>query len=96
VIGGYLPDGGSSVAADAHTLIRMSLQPTSTTLVNPRPQAVRLVLSDGSERIVPPWGLAILPRSGVDGQPLSIVQAFALERRVIPGQIEASDFPLGA
>jgi hypothetical protein len=96
VIGGYLPDGGSSVPANAHTLIRMPSQPTSTTLVNPRPQAVRLLLSDGSERIVPPWGLAILPRSGGDGQPLSIVQAFVLERRIIPGQIEDLDFPLGA
>jgi hypothetical protein len=56
------------------------------TLVNPRPEAVRLVLSDGSERIVAPWGLAVLPDSADDGLPLQVMAAFLLERRVIPGQ----------
>ena len=32
-----------------------------STYVNPRPQPVRVQLSDGSERIVGPWGLAFLP-----------------------------------
>jgi hypothetical protein len=32
-----------------------------STYVNPRPQPVRLVLSDGSERTVRAWGLAFLP-----------------------------------
>ena len=43
-----------------------------TTLVNPRPQAVRLVLSDGSERLLHAWGLAVLPETGADGQPLRV------------------------
>ena len=34
-----------------------------STYVNPRPQPVRLVLSDGSERTVGAWGLAFLPDS---------------------------------
>ena len=34
-----------------------------STYVNPRPQPVRLVLSDGSERTVGAWGLALLPDS---------------------------------
>ena len=34
-----------------------------STYVNPRPQSVRLVLSDGSERTVRAWGLAFLPDS---------------------------------
>ena len=32
-----------------------------STYVNPRPQPVRLVLSDGSERTVRAWGLAFVP-----------------------------------
>ena len=32
-----------------------------STYVNPRPQPVRLVLSDGSERTVRAWGLVFLP-----------------------------------
>ena len=32
-----------------------------STYVNPRPQPMRLVLSDGSERTVGAWGLAFLP-----------------------------------
>jgi hypothetical protein len=55
------------------------------TLVNPRPEALRLVLSDGSERIVGPWGLAVLPSSAEDGQPLQVIGAFLLQRRTIPG-----------
>jgi hypothetical protein len=34
-----------------------------STYVNPRPQSVRLVLSDGSERSVGAWGLAFLPET---------------------------------
>jgi hypothetical protein len=34
-----------------------------STYVNPRPQPVRLVLSDGSERTVRAWGLAFVPES---------------------------------
>ena len=34
-----------------------------STYVNPRPQPVRLNLSDGSERTVRAWGLAFLPDS---------------------------------
>jgi hypothetical protein len=34
-----------------------------STYVNARPQPVRVVLSDGSERVVGPWGLAFLPES---------------------------------
>ena len=34
-----------------------------STYVNPRPQPVRLLLSDGSERTVGAWGLAFLPDS---------------------------------
>ena len=69
--------------------IRMSSQSISRTLVNPRPEALRLVLSDGSERVVPPWGIAVLPRSSAHGQPVDILQALVLERRVIPGRIES-------
>jgi hypothetical protein len=32
-----------------------------STYVNPRPQSVRLVLSDGSGRTIRAWGLAFLP-----------------------------------
>ena len=34
-----------------------------STYANPRPQPVRVVLSDGSERLVGPWGFAFLPDS---------------------------------
>ena len=44
-----------------------------TTLVNPRPQAVRLILSDGTDRLLHAWGLAVLPQTGADGQPLRVV-----------------------
>src|SRR5438270_8797711 len=60
------------------------------TLVNPGPRAVRLLLSDGSERIVASWGLAVVPRSAEDGQPIEILEAFVLERRLIPG-IDAAE-----
>jgi hypothetical protein len=50
---------------------------------------VRLLLSDGSERVVPPWGLTLLPRSAADGQPIVVLAARLLERRFIPGRIEA-------
>jgi hypothetical protein len=55
------------------------------TLVNPRPQAVRLVLSDGGERIIGPWGLTVLPEVAEDGLPLTVIQVCLLERRTIPG-----------
>jgi hypothetical protein len=58
---------------------------STRTLVNPRPEAVRLVLSDGSERIVAPWGLAVLPDASSDGLPLEVIAAFFLQRRTIPG-----------
>jgi hypothetical protein len=50
-------------------------QLAARTLVNPRPEHIRLVLSDGSERVVLPWGLTLLPRSTPDGDPLEIVEA---------------------
>jgi hypothetical protein len=56
------------------------------TLVNPRPEAVRLVLSDGSERIVGPWGVTVLPDVAEDGQSLQVVEVHLLERRTIPGE----------
>jgi hypothetical protein len=43
------------------------------TLVNPRPQAVRLVLSDGTQRVVGAWSLALLPERAADGRPLEVV-----------------------
>lgn len=45
-----------------------------TTFVNPRPQAVRLALSDGTDRLLHAWGLAALPETGADGQPLRVVR----------------------
>lgn len=45
------------------------------TLINPRGEAVRLILSDGTERIVPAWGIAIVPESGRDGRPLTVVRS---------------------
>jgi hypothetical protein len=64
------------------------ISPVIRTLVNPRPQAIRLILSDGSERVVPAWGLTVLPRSDAAGHPIEVVQALYLERRRIPGQLE--------
>jgi hypothetical protein len=61
----------------------MQPEARTRTLVNPRPESVRLILSDGTERVIAPWGLTVLPRSGIDGQPVDIVQAFLLERRTI-------------
>jgi hypothetical protein len=66
-------------------LVCMAAQSPTRTLVNPRPEAVRLILSDGSERVVPPWGLAIVPRSNAVGQRIEIILALLLERRSIPG-----------
>ena len=34
-----------------------------STFVNPRPQPVRVFLSDGSHRTVGPWGLVFLPET---------------------------------
>jgi hypothetical protein len=47
----------------------------SRTLVNPRPEPVLLRLSDGTQRTVGPWGLAILPRTTPGGAPLEVVEA---------------------
>jgi hypothetical protein len=69
----------------------MTATSLSRTLVNPRAEAVRLRLSDGSERIVPPWGVAVVPRSAVNGQAIAILSASLLERRAIPGTIESRD-----
>jgi hypothetical protein len=33
-------------------------------LSNPSPHAVRVTLSDGSVRVIGPWGLAMLPEYG--------------------------------
>jgi hypothetical protein len=67
-------------------------QPSRTesarTLVNPRPEAVRLVLSDGTERVVAPWGLEVLPDRARDGQPLQVIAVFLLQRRTIPGGLD--------
>jgi hypothetical protein len=65
------------------------IAPVIRTLVNPRPEAVRLILSDGSERVVAAWGLTVLPRLDADGQPMRVVQALLLERRRIPGPVES-------
>jgi hypothetical protein len=45
-------------------------------------------LSDGSERVIPPWGVAVVPRSA------AIVSLLRIERRTIPGRLE--DFLLDA
>jgi hypothetical protein len=45
---------------------------------------VRLILTDGTERIIGAWGLTVLPKLGVDGHPLEVVLALELERRSIP------------
>jgi hypothetical protein len=58
---------------------------TTRVLVNPRPQAVRLVLSDGTERMVAPWGLTVVPRSDADGRPIDVLEAVLIERRTVPG-----------
>ena len=47
----------------------------SRTIVNPRPQTVRLVLSDGTERIIGPWGVALLPLFASDRTPLDVLLA---------------------
>lgn len=60
-------------------------------MVNQRPEAIRLILSNGTERVVAPWGLAVLPRVDADGQPVEILVAFLLERRSIPGTDTTSD-----
>ena len=49
--------------------------PRHRTLVNPRPQPVRLVLSDGTYRVVGAWSLAVLPERAADGLPLEVVSA---------------------
>ena len=45
----------------ARTLPHLWPVGTMSTYVNPRPQPVRLMLSDGSERTVRAWGLAFVP-----------------------------------
>jgi hypothetical protein len=68
---------------------RMAARSQIRTLVNPRPEAVRLILSDGSERVVAPWGMTVLPRSASDGHSVDVVTALLLERRSIPGAVES-------
>ena len=41
-------------------------------LTNPRRHSIKLTLSDGSERIIGPWGLAVLPDYDQRGQRLEI------------------------
>jgi hypothetical protein len=43
------------------------------TLVNPQSLPMRLSLSDGSVRVVPAWGIVVLPERGADGQPMRVV-----------------------
>ena len=45
------------------------------TLVNPLPESVRLVLSDGTERVIGPWGVAIVPRQASDGRAVQVLVA---------------------
>jgi hypothetical protein len=79
---GYPPNGDSFTAALPCTLTDMRIRSLSRTLVNPRPESLRLRLSDGSERVVPPWGVAVVPRT------IGVLSASLLERRTIPGRIE--------
>jgi hypothetical protein len=55
----------------------------SRAVVNPLPQAIRLVLSDSSERIVGPWGVVVLPQSAIDGRPLVVVNAEVVVRQIV-------------
>ena len=48
-------------------------------LTNSRSQSIRLLLSDGSERIVGPWGLAVLADVNRLGQRLEIISARLLD-----------------
>jgi hypothetical protein len=63
----------------------------SRTIVNPRPQAVRLVLSDGTERIVRPWGIVLLPRFASDGSPLEVLLAEFVFSQVLISNDAAND-----
>ena len=45
------------------------------TFVNSRPHAVRLILSDTSERVVGAWGLAVVPATDAAGRPLEVVRS---------------------
>jgi hypothetical protein len=42
-----------------------------------------LVLSDGSERIVGPWGIVVLPYLASDGGPLDVVLAQLVFHQVL-------------
>jgi hypothetical protein len=44
-------------------------------LTNPRSEAIRLTLSDGSARIVGPYGLAVLAEYNRLGQRLEVISA---------------------
>jgi hypothetical protein len=62
-------------------------------LTNPRPQSIRLLLSDGSERIVGPWGLAVLAEYNRLGQLLEVISAELLDAASLaasPVPVEAS------
>jgi hypothetical protein len=48
-------------------------------LTNPRLQSIRLLLSDGSARIVGPWGLAVLADHNRLGQRLEVISADLLD-----------------
>jgi hypothetical protein len=64
----------------------------SRTIVNPRPQAVRLVLSDGTERIVRPWGIVLLPRFASDGSPLEVLLAeFVFSQEILSQDVIPND-----
>jgi hypothetical protein len=60
----------------------------SRTVVNQRPYPVRLVLSDGTERIAGPWGLILLPLFASDGSPLEVL---LVELVFSQSQVEISD-----
>ena len=44
-------------------------------LSNPSAHAIRLTLSNGSVRIVGPWGLAVLPDYSAAGVPIEVTSA---------------------
>ncbi len=46
-----------------------------TMLSNPQPHALRLTLSNGSVRVVGPWGLLMLPEYGERGVRLEVTAA---------------------
>jgi hypothetical protein len=59
------------------------VQKNSRTVVNPRPQAIRLVLSDGTERIADAWGIVLLPLFASDGSPLEVLLTEPVSSQVV-------------